>query len=122
MRIFLSIFPIALLMAYSQIIVKWRALQLGTSESDETSLWGRMFNLLSDPLILSAYVAGLLASFIWLFVLAKLPLVIAFPVYIGVTFVLVLVGGWVFLSETITLVRILAASLILSGIVLGVKT
>lgn len=121
MKILVSVFPIALLVAYSQIIVKWRTLQLGTLISDNVSLFGRMLNYLSDPLLLSAYITALLASFLWLFVVAKLPLVIAFPMYIGVTFVLVLLGGWFFLSESLSPIRLLAAALILSGIALGVR-
>lgn len=121
MRILISVFPIALLVAYSQIIVKWRTLQLGTVISENESFFGRIINYLSDPLLLSAYFTALLASFLWLFVVAKLPLVIAFPIYIGVTFVLVILGGWFFLSESLSPIRILAAGLILSGIALGVR-
>ena len=122
MKILLSIFPIALLVAYSQIIVKWRTLQIGVSAADDTSLFGRMVHYLSDPLLLSAYATALLASFLWLLVVAKLPLVIAFPIYIGVTFVLVLAGGWIFLSESISLVRLVSILLILAGITLGVRS
>lgn len=122
MKILLSIFPIALLVAYSQIMVKWRTLQIGVSATDDTSLFGRMLHYLSDPLLLSAYATALLASFLWLLVVAKLPLVIAFPVYIGVTFVLVLAGGWIFLSESISLTRLVSILLILVGITLGVRS
>lgn len=121
MKILLSIFPIALLVAYSQIIVKWRTLRLGTSASDSMGLGARIFHYLSDPVLMSAYIAALLASIIWLFVVAKLPLAIAFPVYIGVTFILVFAGSWIFLSESISPMRFLAALLILSGIALGVR-
>ena len=122
MKILLSIFPIALLVAYSQIMVKWRTLQVGDNPAADNGILGRMVGFLSDPLLLSAYVTALLASFIWLFVVARLPLVVAFPVYIGVTFVLVLMGGWLFLDENISLVKLLAAGLILAGITLGVRS
>ena len=82
----------------------------------------RVLQYLSDPLLLSAYGTALLASFLWLMVIAKLPLVVAFPVYIGVTFVLVMVGGWMFLSESMSGMRLLAAGLILLGITLGVRS
>ncbi|WP_016834361.1 hypothetical protein [Herbaspirillum lusitanum] len=121
MKILLSVLPIALLVAYSQIVVKWRTSSLGASAFDGLGLRDRILHYLSDPLLLSAYAAALLASFIWLFVVAKLPLAIAFPIYIGVTFVLVIAGSWMFLSENITPLRFLAAALILSGIALGVR-
>ena len=95
---------------------------MGESSLNDDGLVGRMMAYLSDPLLLSAYATALCASFLWLFVVARLPLVIAFPIYIGVTFVLVLAGGWVFLSETVSPVGLLAAGLILAGITLGVRS
>ncbi len=80
----------------------------------------QLFKFLSDPVILSAYGAALLASFAWLYVVTKLPLTVAFPVYIGVTFAMVLLGGWFFLSEALTATKLVAVLLIFCGIVLGV--
>ena len=122
MRIFLGVLPIALLVAYSQIMVKWRTMQPGAVALNEGPFLDRVLQYLSDPLLLSAYVTALAASFLWLMVVAKLPLVVAFPVYIGVTFVLVLFGGWLFLSESMDTTRLLAAGLILLGITLGVRS
>ena len=78
-------------------------------------------NYALDPYLLSAYTAGLFASFAWVIVIARLPLVVAFPIYIGVTFMLVMVGGWFFLSESISSSQLVAATLILIGISVGVK-
>lgn len=122
MKIFFGVLPIALLVAYSQIMVKWRTMQSGAVALNDGPFLDRVLQYLSDPLLLSAYVTALAASFLWLMVVAKLPLVVAFPVYIGVTFVLVLIGGWLFLSESMDTTRLLAAGLILLGITLGVRS
>ena len=116
------VLPIALLVAYSQIVIKWRMLGAEAAEIQNLHLSARMLKYLSDPVIVSAYVAALLASFVWLYVITKLPLVVAFPVYIGVTFALVVIGGWFFLSESITLLRLVSILLILAGIVIGVRS
>lgn len=121
MKILLSVLPIALLVAYSQIIVKWRAAYVNFNLLGNDSYFRQVKNLISDPYLMSAYAAALLASFAWLVVVSRLPLVVAFPIYIGVTFVLVMVGGWCFLNETISGLRLLAAALILAGIAIGVK-
>jgi multidrug transporter EmrE-like cation transporter len=121
MKAYLLILPIALLVAYSQIIVKWRTIAMKASSADSVGMVKQFSTFIVDPIILSAYASALLASFAWLFVVTKLPLTIAFPVYIGVTFVLVLAGGWAFLSEPLTTMRILAILLILTGIVLGIN-
>ncbi len=121
MRVLFFVLPIALLVAYSQIIIKWRLLRADSTDIQNLQLFARILKYLSDPIIVSAYMAALLASFVWLYVITKLPLVVAFPVYIGITFSLVVIGGWYFLSESITAMRLVSVFLILSGIVIGVK-
>lgn len=120
MNNYLMILPIALLVTYSQLIVKWRS-SVG-DQLPSASFLQQLIKFLSDPVILSAYSAALIASFAWLYVVTKLPLTVAFPVYIGVTFAMVLLGGWFFLSETLTATKLVAVLLIFSGIVLGVTT
>jgi multidrug transporter EmrE-like cation transporter len=90
-------------------------------DTQNVHLFARLLKYLSDPIIVSAYAAALLASFVWLYVITKLPLVVAFPIYIGVTFVMVVIGGWFFLSESVTAMRLVSIFLILSGIVIGVR-
>jgi multidrug transporter EmrE-like cation transporter len=120
MRNYLLIIPIAFLVAYSQIIVKWRS---GAEEKiASASFLQQLLKFLSDPFVLSAYAAALLASFAWLYVVTKLPLTVAFPVYIGITFAMVVLGGWFFLSETLTTTKLVAVALIFCGVVLGVAT
>lgn len=120
MKNYLLILPIAVLVTYSQIIVKWRA---GAKDQLATSSFSQhLATFMTDPVILSAYGAALVASFAWLFVVTKLPLTVAFPVYIGVTFAMVLLGGWFFLSETLTATKLVAVLLIFGGIVLGVTS
>ncbi len=119
MKNYLLILPVAFLVAYSQIIVKWRTLRL---PFESVGIIDFLVKLISDPVIFSAYVAALFASFAWLFVVTKLPLSIAFPVYIGITFVLVIFGGWFFLHEQFNLIKLAAILLIFFGIVLGVKS
>lgn len=112
------ILPIALLVTYSQLIVKWRSSPI--DQLPNSSVVRNLIRFLADPLVLSAYVAALMASFAWLYVVTKLPLTVAFPIYVGVTFAFVLLGGWFFLSEALSATKLVAVLLIFSGIVLGV--
>ena len=120
-NIFIRILPIAFLVAYSQIIVKMRTSKLNYDFFQQEVLWIKIWTYLNDPWILSGYVAALLASIIWLFVVTKMPLVVAFPIYIGVTFVLVILGGALLLNESLSLARLVAAIMIMAGIVIGIK-
>lgn len=120
MNNYLLILPIALLVSYSQIIIKWRTARIESPIN--AGFISKIINILLDPVILSAYVAALFASFAWLYVVTKLPLTIAFPLYIGVIIIFVMLGGWIFLSESITYTKILAIVLIFSGIVIGINS
>jgi multidrug transporter EmrE-like cation transporter len=119
MKSYFLILPIALLITYSQIIVKWRSNTVNLLA--KSGFLQQLLSFLSDPVILSAYAAALIASFGWLFIVTKLPLTVAFPIYIGVTFAMVLLGGWIFLSETLTTIKLIAVLMIFGGIVLGVS-
>lgn len=122
MNLFLSTFPVAILVAFSQLIVKWRMNGLlGHLPPTEAGLIGRLWAYLTDPYIFSAYAAALAGSFLWLYVIARLPLAVAFPVYQGLTFVLVIAGSFILLGEPVSWTKLLAVVLILAGIALGVQ-
>jgi multidrug transporter EmrE-like cation transporter len=118
MKTYLLILPVALLVVYSQLVMKWRAGVV--MPPADVGLWRQLLTYLSDPLIVSAYIAALLGSFAWLYVVTKLSLTVAFPVYIGITFAFVMLGGWYFLAESMPPVKMFAVLLIFAGIVLGV--
>jgi multidrug transporter EmrE-like cation transporter len=120
MKSYLMILPIALLVTYSQLVVTLRSNAIDQLPS--LGLLQQIIKFISDPVVLSAYAAALFASFAWLYVVTKIPLIVAFPVYIGVTFAMVLLGGWYFLSESLTLAKIIAVMLIFGGIALGVMS
>lgn len=118
MKIFLYTIPVAILVAYSQLIVKWRTKANLKLDAVDTTL-DKFIVYFSDFYILSAYTAALLSSFIWLLVIQRIPLSTGFPIYIGSTFLLVIVGSWMLLGESISPVKVIAAALILAGIILG---
>lgn len=110
--------PIVLLVASSQLIVKWRT---NTSPLAAAQSFGEhLFKFFTDPVILFAYAATLASSFAWLYALTRLPLTVAFPLYIGGTYALVLFGGWYFLAETMSITKAIAITLIFSGIALAI--
>jgi multidrug transporter EmrE-like cation transporter len=113
------ILPIALLVTFGQLLVKWRS-EAMPAVPDIGALQG-FARFLADPVNLVAYGAGFLANLGWLYVVTKLPLTIAFPVYMGVTFTFVLLGGWLFLAESMTFTKVAAVALILLGMVLALR-
>jgi multidrug transporter EmrE-like cation transporter len=118
MKFLVSILPVSLLVAYSQVVVKLRSSQLIDNEKT-FNLLDKLIIYFSDPLIVSAYLAALLSSLAWLFVITKIPLSIGYPVYIGMTFIIVILSSHLFLHEDLSLSKIIAMTLILAGITVG---
>ncbi len=111
------ILPIALLVTFGQLLVKWRASSSLTL--DDIGIAQNFERFVTDPVNLAAYTAGFIANLGWLYVITKLPLTIAFPVYMGTTFLFVLAGGWLVLGESISATKISAVLLILGGMILA---
>jgi multidrug transporter EmrE-like cation transporter len=118
MNVLVLIVPIAFLIAVGQVLIKWRS-QSVIPNDKIFDFFEKLSMYLSDGYIVLAYVMALLGSFIWLLVIPRIPLSIGFPIYIGSTFLLVMLGSFIFLNESLSLLRFFAVSLILSGIVLG---
>jgi multidrug transporter EmrE-like cation transporter len=121
MRILLAVLPTVLLVAYSQIIVKWRMGTLSAVIGASQSGIHKYIAYLFDPFILSAYVAGLIGSFVWLFTVSKLPLALAFPVYQGMTFFFVVTASAIVLNEPMTSPKLIGIAMILGGVIVGTR-
>ena len=120
MKILSIIIPIALMVAYSQLVVKWRTSMIYFSSDHNLTMIKRLLAYIQDPIILSGYVMALFSSFLWLIVISKIPLSIGFPIYIGCTFLFVILGSLLWLNEPFSIYKLVAATLIFLGIVIGV--
>jgi len=121
MRILFAVLPTVLLVAYSQIVVKWRVGILATAIGLDRPVVSKYMAYLLDPFILSAYAAGLLGSFVWLFTVSRLPLSLAFPVYRGLPFLFVVMASAMMFNEPLTSAKILGILMILCGVIVGAR-
>ena len=122
MRILLEVLPPVLLVVYGQLIIKWRVQLMAASASFTEDKLARMLAYLSDPYIVSAYLAALASSIAWIFVLERHPLTLAFPLYIGLIVLMVIVAGVAMFDEQMTASRVAAVVLILAGVSLGSRS
>ncbi|TMH75010.1 MAG: hypothetical protein E6H57_00080 [Betaproteobacteria bacterium] len=122
MRLILAILPTMLLVVYGQLIIKWRVGALAEVAQPASGPLGRLVVYVTDPYILSAYVAALASSFTWMFVVESHPVSLAFPLHIGLTVIAVVAGGIYLFGEPITAPRILAVALIVAGIAIGSRS
>ena len=122
MKLVLALLPTIVLVVYGQMIIKWRVAALSGAALSASAPLDRLLVYVMDPYILSAYAAALGGSMTWMFVVESYPVSLAFPLYIGLTVALVVLGGiWLF-GEPITPLRILAIALILAGVAIGSRS
>lgn len=77
--------------------------------------------ILTDPFVilgLALYAAG---AAVWLMVLAKLDVSLAYP-FVGLGFVMTMVLGYLLLGETLTTQRIAGTALIVAGVLLVARS
>ena len=116
MKMLISILPTILLTIYGQLMVKWRVNKLMADQEGALTLKARLVMYLSDPYILSAFACSFLAAIAWLYVAERYPVSIAFPSYVGVLFIFVLIGSSLFLGESISLMHLIGIALIMAGV------
>lgn len=117
MKLLLAILPTIVFTTYSQLMIRWRVLNLAAGTAHSLAVPGRAFAYLTDPYVMSAYVGTLLSGITWFFVLEKHPVSVAFPVYIGILFCVVTIGSSLVLKEHVSMQHLAGIALILSGIV-----
>ena len=99
------------------VLISELLLKRGASEvADRTSLWSWTgINGLASPLVWLAIVLIILSFVTWLYVLKYIPLSLAFPLS-RVVDVLVPLGSWLFLGETISTRRWCGIALVIIGL------
>jgi multidrug transporter EmrE-like cation transporter len=110
-----------LLTVYGQLVVKWQVGQAGAFPEGVSDKVTFLVRLVVNPWVISVLLAAFLAALSWMAAMTQLDLSRAYP-FIGLSFVLVLLLSGVFFGETITLTKMLGASLIVAGLVVGAQS
>ena len=104
-----------LLTVYGQLIIKWRV--IATMQAlDGGGKIVLLSRLLLDPWVLTGFIAAFLAAVSWMLAMTKLPLSLAYP-FTSMAFLLVMIFGVAFLSEALTLPKVLGTALIVVGLI-----
>lgn len=108
------------LTAYGQLVVKWRVQQRGHLPAALAGKAHFFTSLLLDPWVLSAMATTFVAALCWMAALSRLELSRAYP-FSTLSFVSVLLFSGMFLGESITLVKVAGISLVIVGLIIGVR-
>ncbi len=123
MSMLIAMLPTVGLVVTGQLVTKWRIAAI-TSQTDwiaNAGRWERLLTYFVDPYIMGAYLSTFLGSVAWMFVAEKFAISVAFPAYIGITVVSVVLGGVLLLGEAMRGVQILGVGLVVVGVALAAR-
>jgi len=99
--------------ATGQFLFRVGMLQYG--KVSVTNIWGQMWSVLTTPAILAGFLCFGVSSILWLVIISQWELSYAYPL-VALGYVIVIIYGSLFLNEQLSLVKISAMILILTGI------
>jgi multidrug transporter EmrE-like cation transporter len=110
-----------ILTVYGQLVFKWRVDDAGELPSGGGERVDYLVRLFLDPWVISVFLSALIASVTWALALTRFELSFAYP-FMALSFVLVLVFGAAFLSESVTFAKVAGVLLIVLGLVVASRT
>lgn len=117
---YLYIFATLGLTVYGQLILKWRISQFGPLPAEFVDKIKFLLGLLFDPAIFSGFAAAFLASLAWMAAMTKFDLSHAYP-FMSLNFVVVLLlSGW-FLTEPLSVQKVIGVGLIVIGTIIAAR-
>jgi multidrug transporter EmrE-like cation transporter len=119
LRLFLLILTSVSLSALAQL-----ALKMGTTAAASartTGVGGELGGLAQSPMIVVGLGLYGVGALVWLFVLGRAPLSLAYP-FVGMGFVLTMLAGAFWLGESLSVTRIAGTLLIATGCVLVARS
>jgi multidrug transporter EmrE-like cation transporter len=123
LRLFLLIFTSVAMSACAQLLLKMGATKASavSEQVGNASAVGSLTEMLLSPFVWLGLLLYGVGTLVWLFVLAKVPLSVAYP-FVGAGFILTALLGVFVLQETMNLSRGLGILLIIVGCILVART
>lgn len=118
-RLFLLILASVSLSALAQL-----ALKVGTTSAADgrsAGIGGEIGGLVQSPMILLGLCLYGVGALLWLFVLGRAPLSLAYP-FVGIGFILTMLAGAWWLDESLSAARIAGTLMIAAGCVLVARS
>jgi multidrug transporter EmrE-like cation transporter len=106
------------LTVYGQLIFKWQTGRLGSLPGGTSERLRYFGHFLTNPWVISAFAAALLAALCWIAALSHLDLSRAYP-FVSASFAAVVVLSAIIFGESLTATKVAGALLIITGLVVG---
>lgn len=102
--------------------LKQGMLKVGQITLEKSSLLATLFKIFTQPFIIIGLIIYALSMILWLKVLSSVAINKAYPILVGLSFVLVALGSWIFFKENLTLLKILGMLVIFLGVLIIART
>ncbi len=102
----------------AQLLLKKGVLTLETQEFSLINFLGIIPKVFQNIWLLGGIFFFGISFFLWIFILSKMQLNMAYPVVISLNFILITVGSWIFFKEYLSFIQILGIIVIIFGIFL----
>lgn len=119
LRLFMLIIASVSLSAIAQV-----ALKIGTSTAAggrASGIGGEISSIIQSPMVIVGLGLYGFGAVLWLFVLGRVPLSLAYP-FVGIGFILTMAAGAFYLHESISVPRVVGTLLIALGCVLVARS
>ena len=113
----LAIFISVSLAVVGQLLLKIGMLRIGRFSLSISNIVQQYARILLNPFVITGIVGFGLSMLVWLYVLSRLQLSIAYP-FVALNYVLILFASHFFLKEAITPLKIMGVAVILIGVYL----
>lgn len=111
--------------ACAQMVFKWGLTQGSTQEAvaafGETYATTALVSLLLSPAVTAGFLLYALSAVVWLFVLARLDLSVAYP-FVGLGFILTMFAGVALFDEPLNTPRTLGTLMVCAGVCLVARS
>lgn len=101
---------------YSQVVMRWQVSQAGALPIDLMGKVKFVGLLFLNPWVLSSIIATLFAGISWMLAMSRFEISYAYP-WVSLNFILMLLFGVLFFSETFNSAKFLGTLLVIAGIV-----
>ncbi len=121
-KIILSISIVPFLAIISQVFLKKGLMKMGGIKIASFSEFAESFlRLFQEIYIYIGASIAIVGAFIWLIIISKKNLTLAFPISSAIFFIILFLSSWLFLGENITIWKIIGTIIILIGVSLLFK-
>jgi multidrug transporter EmrE-like cation transporter len=115
---YLYVLATLVLTVYGQLVLKWQVNRAGHAGADLSSKVAFVGKLVLNPWVISVLLAAALAAASWMVAMTHFTLSRAYP-FMGLSFVLVLLGSAFWLGEALSWPKAVGVVVIAVGIAIG---